>query len=125
MYPIIGDRYRCKDCVEKIGFDLCGNCYNTPSKLPGRFNQQHTPEHTFELVKSSTVHNIRLRLVSPHVEDGSTTPGLGYYSPENSEDGSTHSLSDDAQENSENSLAALASSANDGEEDEASSEPTT
>ena len=48
MYPIIGDRYRCIDCKEKIGFDLCGDCYNTGSKLPGRFNQQHTPEHRFE-----------------------------------------------------------------------------
>lgn len=52
IYPITGDRYNCKDCVEKVGFDLCGDCYNTRSKLPGRFNQQHTPEHTFELVRS-------------------------------------------------------------------------
>ncbi|ERN18909.1 E3 ubiquitin-protein ligase PRT1 [Amborella trichopoda] len=49
MYPIIGERYRCKDCHEIIGFDLCGSCYNTNSKLPGRFNQQHRPEHLFEL----------------------------------------------------------------------------
>ncbi|XP_065875068.1 E3 ubiquitin-protein ligase PRT1 [Euphorbia lathyris] len=47
MYPIIGDRYKCEDCFEKIGFDLCGDCYNTNSKRPGRFNQQHTPEHKF------------------------------------------------------------------------------
>ncbi|WCJ38088.1 E3 ubiquitin-protein ligase PRT1 [Euphorbia peplus] len=47
MYPIIGDRYKCEDCFEKIGFDLCGGCYNTNSKRPGRFNQQHTPEHKF------------------------------------------------------------------------------
>lgn len=53
MYPIIGDRYRCKDCVEKIGFDLCSDCYNTCSKLPGRFNQQHTAEHQFELISSN------------------------------------------------------------------------
>ncbi|GAB4841331.1 hypothetical protein Ancab_022057 [Ancistrocladus abbreviatus] len=51
MFPIVGDRYRCKDCVEAIGFDLCGDCYNTRSKLPGRFNQQHTPDHKFELAK--------------------------------------------------------------------------
>ncbi|CAI0561047.1 unnamed protein product [Linum tenue] len=50
MCPIIGERHRCVDCVEAIGFDLCGECYNSRSKLPGRFNQQHTPEHRFELV---------------------------------------------------------------------------
>ncbi|CAL0299508.1 unnamed protein product [Lupinus luteus] len=50
MYLIVGDRYRCMDCKEMIGFDLCGEYYNTRSKRPGRFNQQHTPEHKFELV---------------------------------------------------------------------------
>ncbi|KAL2319497.1 hypothetical protein Fmac_028466 [Flemingia macrophylla] len=50
MYPIAGDRYRCLDCKEKIGFDLCADCYKNPPKLPGRFNQQHTPEHKFELI---------------------------------------------------------------------------
>ncbi|CAN0915450.1 E3 ubiquitin-protein ligase PRT1 [Linum grandiflorum] len=50
MCPIIGERYRCIDCLEKIGFDLCGECYNSRSKLPGRFNQQHTEEHKFEHV---------------------------------------------------------------------------
>lgn len=49
MCPIIGLRYRCKDCVEDIGFDLCEGCYNSPSKLPGRFNQQHTKDHQFQV----------------------------------------------------------------------------
>ncbi|XP_013622701.1 PREDICTED: E3 ubiquitin-protein ligase PRT1-like [Brassica oleracea var. oleracea] len=51
VYPIIGDRYRCKDCKEEIGYDLCKDCYETPSKVPGRFNQQHTPEHRLELAQ--------------------------------------------------------------------------
>ncbi|KAF2296441.1 hypothetical protein GH714_038018 [Hevea brasiliensis] len=68
MYPIIGDRYQCKDCVEKIGFDLCGDCYNTRSKRPGRFNQQHTPNHKFERIKSS-FHHVLMRLVSDQFED--------------------------------------------------------
>ncbi|MCL7036261.1 hypothetical protein MKW94_007984 [Papaver nudicaule] len=50
MYPIAGERYRCKDCVESIGFDLCGTCYNTGSNSPRRFNQQHKEGHSFELV---------------------------------------------------------------------------
>ncbi|EPS70721.1 hypothetical protein M569_04044, partial [Genlisea aurea] len=53
MYPIIGERYKCKDCVEKIGFDLCKDCYKSRSKLPGRFSQQHRwGEHRLEMVKS-------------------------------------------------------------------------
>lgn len=51
MYPIIGDRYRCVDCTEIIGFDLCGDCYKNRSKRPGRFNQKHTPDHKLELVQ--------------------------------------------------------------------------
>ncbi|GLT24968.1 hypothetical protein SLA2020_001270 [Shorea laevis] len=50
--PIVGDRYRCRDCTEAMGFDLCSNCYNSPSKLPGRFNQQHTPEHRFQIISN-------------------------------------------------------------------------
>ncbi|ESQ37127.1 hypothetical protein EUTSA_v10002569mg [Eutrema salsugineum] len=51
VYPIIGDRYRCKDCKEEMGYDLCKECYETPSKVAGRFNQQHTPEHRLERVE--------------------------------------------------------------------------
>ncbi|KAJ4728499.1 E3 ubiquitin-protein ligase PRT1 [Melia azedarach] len=69
MYPITGDRYQCKDCVEAIGFDLCGDCYNTRSKLPGRFNQQHTPEHRLELVKTSNFCDMMMRFVTGRVED--------------------------------------------------------
>ncbi|KAI4356422.1 hypothetical protein L6164_000446 [Bauhinia variegata] len=74
MFPIIGDRYRCKDCKEKIGFDLCGDCHSSRSKLPGRFNQQHTSEHQFELVETNIIRNIMMRLVTGQLEDGSTVP---------------------------------------------------
>lgn len=53
MCPIIGVRYKCKDCVERIGFDLCENCHKSSSKLPGRFNQQHTKDHQFEVIQPS------------------------------------------------------------------------
>ncbi|KAF8692876.1 hypothetical protein HU200_039233 [Digitaria exilis] len=52
-YPIRGKRYKCRDCTEVIGFDLCGECYNSSLKLPGRFNQQHTPDHRMELEEST------------------------------------------------------------------------
>lgn len=55
MYPLIGDRYRCTDCFEEIGFDLCGDCYNSSSNLPGRFNQQHKPDHKFEIIESKPI----------------------------------------------------------------------
>ncbi|KAK7292963.1 hypothetical protein RJT34_15821 [Clitoria ternatea] len=71
MFPIIGDRYRCIDCKEKMGFDLCGDCYTTRSKLPGRFNQQHTSEHEFKLVESNIIHDIMLRLATGQLGDGS------------------------------------------------------
>ncbi|KAL3645084.1 hypothetical protein CASFOL_010264 [Castilleja foliolosa] len=64
MYPIIGDRYRCKDCLEQVGYDLCKDCYTTSSKLPGRFNQQHKSDHHFEIMRSSVMHNIMLRLLN-------------------------------------------------------------
>lgn len=51
MIPIIGERYKCKDCSEEIGFDMCESCYNNPSEVSGRFNQQHKPEHNFEIVQ--------------------------------------------------------------------------
>ncbi|XP_019461902.1 PREDICTED: E3 ubiquitin-protein ligase PRT1-like [Lupinus angustifolius] len=71
MFPIIGDRYKCSDCKEKMGFDLCSDCYNTRSKLPGRFNQQHTSEHKFKLVQPNIIRNIMLRLVTGQSADNS------------------------------------------------------
>ncbi|KAJ1429357.1 Zinc finger, ZZ-type [Sesbania bispinosa] len=71
MFPIIGDRYKCNDCKEKMGFDLCGECYDTRSKLPGRFNQQHTSEHKFKLVQPNIIRNIMLRLVTGQLGDSS------------------------------------------------------
>ncbi|KAM5552728.1 hypothetical protein ABKV19_025100 [Rosa sericea] len=55
MSPIIGERYRCKDCVELMGFDLCGACYKAPFKMSGRFNQQHKPEHKLEIVQPEMI----------------------------------------------------------------------
>ncbi|XP_047938682.1 E3 ubiquitin-protein ligase PRT1 [Salvia hispanica] len=55
IYPITGVRYKCKDCVEKIGFDLCESCYKISAKLPGRFNQQHTMDHKFDAIQPNFV----------------------------------------------------------------------
>lgn len=71
MFPITGDRYRCVDCKEKMGFDLCGDCYDTRSKLPGRFNQQHTSDHSFKLIKPDAIRRIILSLVSGRLGDSS------------------------------------------------------
>lgn len=38
--------------MEAIGFDLCENCHESSSKLPGRFNQQHTKDHEFTPIQS-------------------------------------------------------------------------
>ncbi|XP_056170428.1 E3 ubiquitin-protein ligase PRT1 isoform X2 [Syzygium oleosum] len=110
MYPIIGDRYQCQDCVEKIGFDLCGDCYNSGCKLPGRFNQQHRPEHKFKLKKPNNLRNYMLRLVTGRPDYGSTAL---IFSNEGLEDGvsliAPTSLSQEdaalSQEDAENSLS--------------------
>ncbi|KMT05610.1 hypothetical protein BVRB_7g167510 [Beta vulgaris subsp. vulgaris] len=105
MYPIVGDRYRCQDCVELIGFDLCGDCYNTQSKRPGRFNQQHTPEHRFELVKQPDVlRNIMLRLVGGHLVDSSGAPVLAISAIEDPPDGWIAVESVGAPENTHNNV---------------------
>ncbi|GAA0140882.1 hypothetical protein LIER_02152 [Lithospermum erythrorhizon] len=62
MYPIVGERYGCKDCKELMGFDLCEGCYDSSCKLPGRFNQQHTEDHQFEKVDLAYYHHILARL---------------------------------------------------------------
>nr|GFA40716.1 E3 ubiquitin-protein ligase PRT1-like isoform X1 [Tanacetum cinerariifolium] len=67
MYPIIGERYMCKDCTEKCSYDLCGDCYNVGSNLPGRFNQKHTSTHHLELVKPVINRNVIYRLLSGHL----------------------------------------------------------
>ncbi|KAF5480938.1 hypothetical protein F2P56_001641 [Juglans regia] len=123
IIPIIGDRYKCKDCVEKIGFDLCGDCYNTCSKLPGRFNQQHTPEHKFELVRPN-FGSSRFRLVTVQLGDNSTSFLVGTYASEDSENGSPRpALPSDAQENADSSSAAIVAST-DGGEDQTGSQST-
>ncbi|OMP10376.1 E3 ubiquitin-protein ligase PRT1-like protein [Corchorus olitorius] len=72
MSPIVGDRYKCKDCTEAIGFDLCRDCYNTRLKLPGRFNQRHTPEHKFELIKRDMTPRLLTR-ITEQLENVSTS----------------------------------------------------
>nr|GEU53586.1 E3 ubiquitin-protein ligase PRT1-like isoform X1 [Tanacetum cinerariifolium] len=64
MCPIIGERYQCKDCEEKLGYDLCGDCHGAGSNLPGRFNQKHTPKHRLELIKPVINRDVIYRLLS-------------------------------------------------------------
>uniref|UniRef100_A0A5B6YGM1 Putative E3 ubiquitin-protein ligase PRT1 n=1 Tax=Davidia involucrata TaxID=16924 RepID=A0A5B6YGM1_DAVIN len=102
MCPIIGERYKCKDCVEKIGFDLCEGCYNSSSKLPGRFNQQHTPEHTLEIVQPQIPCDLIWRLGAVQTEEDDSDD------PEDREDVlPAPSLSDDAPLDPEDGSAAL------------------
>jgi hypothetical protein len=48
MFPIVGDRYRCQDCPETAGFDLCGLCYEQNGDMCGRFSQQHIAAHRMQ-----------------------------------------------------------------------------
>ncbi|RVW25604.1 E3 ubiquitin-protein ligase PRT1 [Vitis vinifera] len=96
MCPIIGDRYRCKDCKEKIGFDLCGDCYNTNSKLPGRFNQQHTQSTNLSCLE----------------QPGDPTAAFVSLddAEETAENAAAIVLDDDAEETAENDVNGLAAS---------------
>lgn len=57
MMPIVGKRYKCNDCPEAIGYDLCAKCYESGCVV-GRFNQRHTPEHQMVETKISTRQSI-------------------------------------------------------------------
>ena len=35
MYPIRGRRFRCMDCPESMGFDLCVGCHRTAAETAG------------------------------------------------------------------------------------------
>ncbi|KAH7836221.1 hypothetical protein Vadar_033771 [Vaccinium darrowii] len=85
---------RCKDCKESIGFDLCEGCYNSSSKLPGRFNQQHTPEHKFENIQLDLAY-LASRLGTDENEFDSPN-GMGGFSLS-----ASHLSSDDTSENQE------------------------
>nr|AFK48927.1 unknown [Lotus japonicus] len=112
MYPITGDRYRCADCKEKIGFDLCSYCYKTRSKLPGRFNQQHTPEHKFQLVQ--WYGRVREQM------NGQETSELIIISDDSaSDDDSEDNQVDDGEDNQSDSEA---NQADDGEDNQSDSE---
>jgi hypothetical protein len=53
VYPIEGTCYKCADCSEQIGYDVCGECHaNGVHQRPdsGRFNQAHRPDHRMEEV---------------------------------------------------------------------------
>lgn len=96
MCPIIGDRYRCKDCTEICGYDLCGDCHNSGSNLPGRFNQKHTPTHQLELLKPVINRNVLYRLISGQLAAVSSIASRSRSTPVNvSPDSPSSSLDED------------------------------
>ena len=69
-YPIVGRRYRCIDCPEAVGFDLCGDCYDRGvggGTVVGRFNQRHTAEHTIEQTRPRMTSLHLLRAANPEL----------------------------------------------------------
>ncbi|KAL4524850.1 hypothetical protein Ndes2526B_g07038 [Nannochloris sp. 'desiccata'] len=74
QFPITGRRYRCTDCPETVGFDLCGDCYDrgvssdpNSRAVLGRFNQRHTPEHKMELCRPRLTSLHMLRAANPEL----------------------------------------------------------
>ena len=76
VFPIIGPQvYRCKDCLEIIGYDLCEDCYKYHSSNAtsiageGRYSQQHDPvTHEFLKVTPSQLFD-ELKKHNPDVPD--------------------------------------------------------
>ena len=96
LCPIIGKRYQCKDCTEKCGYDLCGDCYNTGSNLRGRFNQKHTATHRLKLVQPPIKRHITRRQLAAAsaiaARNRSTPANSSPYLPSSDENGvSSHS----------------------------------
>ena len=52
VYPINGRAFRCRDCPEEVGYDLCEYCYSDTLHGKhahiGRFGQAHRADHTME-----------------------------------------------------------------------------
>ncbi len=74
QFPITGRRYRCKDCPEAVGFDLCGDCYDrgvstdpNSKAVIGRFNQQHNKKHEMELCRPRLTSLHMLRAANPEL----------------------------------------------------------
>ena len=72
VFPIIGKRWKCDDCSEEIGFDLCGDCYDAgvhkrEGNQVGRFNQQHRPDHNMVLMEQDDTFFHQLQRAHPNV----------------------------------------------------------
>jgi len=67
VFPIVGRRYKCSNCPEKIGFDLCQNCVKLGIKgMKGRFNQSHTEDHKMvEVMEHTVIHTFQA--MNPHL----------------------------------------------------------
>jgi len=50
VYPISGRAFRCRDCPDQVGFDLCADCHtlHRGEGYAGRFGQAHTKDHSME-----------------------------------------------------------------------------
>ena len=44
-FPIRGAAFRCLDCPDAVGFDLCAECRSSSLVVTGRFDQGHTSNH--------------------------------------------------------------------------------
>ena len=44
-FPIRGAAFRCLDCPDAVGFDLCAECRSSSLVVTGRFDQGHTSSH--------------------------------------------------------------------------------
>ncbi|KAL6781835.1 CGL103 [Auxenochlorella protothecoides x Auxenochlorella symbiontica] len=73
QHPIVGRRWRCRDCPAAIGFDLCARCHASCGAgvaVLGRFNQSHEPGHTMEEVRPRSTWLHLLQGLNPDLSPG-------------------------------------------------------
>ena len=67
VFPIVGRAYRCRDCPEQVGYDLCQYCYSDTlhgsHAHTGRFGQSHRADHSMEerLQARTWLHDLQAR----------------------------------------------------------------
>jgi len=100
VIPIVGTRYKCLNCHESIGFDLCGTCYEKGLVLPGRFNQQHTSEHRFQAITMTRDDEYQRPILPVFIHQLSGRSSIILMAEEDIEDSMMHN-SAESSENSE------------------------
>eukprot|EP00980_Cylindrotheca_fusiformis_P011412 scaffold2644_cov129-Cylindrotheca_fusiformis.AAC.2 len=91
QYPVKGVVFRCLDCPELIGFDLCKSCFERGVHLQertsyGRFDQSHKPSHRFQERPQTSTALHELMVLHPEMTPAQIMQFVGFHTPEDAEE---------------------------------------